>query len=185
MTKLFLDIEASGTEPTKHSILSIGIVISDDEAQDCKKFYVEIKYDELIIVPEAISVNEIEFKDQKDRIPLDEADRRAFDFVRKHYSKDNKAMVIGLNVGEFDLQFISRYMPKLNSLLNRRGVNLNSLIYLISDLKSLDFMQLKTELTEKAAIELEQTNLGLKKHNALYDALFNLKLYSIIKNYFI
>lgn len=183
MTRLFLDIETSGVDPTKHSILSIGIVISIDGFENYLSFYEEIKYDELLISPDAIEVNNIEFKSQKDRISLEKADNKAYDFVKRYYSKNDKAMAIGLNVGEFDLLFINKYMPKLTSLIDRRSVNLNSLIYLLADINSIDFMALKENLSEKAAITVNNLGLGLKKHHALYDALFHMSLYLEIKDF--
>lgn len=183
MTRLFLDIETSGLDPAKHSILSIGIVITSDGFESLESFYEEIKYDELTISPDAISINNIEFKSQEGRISLADADMKAYEFVRRYYSKNDKAMVIGLNVGEFDLQFINKYMPQLSVLLNRRAVNLNSLIYLLADINSIEFTKLKEDLSEKAAIVVDQLGLELNKHNALYDALFHLSLYSTIKEF--
>lgn len=183
MTRLFLDIETSGIDPAKHSILSIGIVITIDGFENYLSFYKEIKYDELVIEPGAIGINNFDFKSQEGRIPLETADNEAYDFVKKYYSKTDKAMVIGLNVGEFDLQFINKYMPKLASLLNRRGVNLNSLIYLIADINSIEFATLKEDLSLRAYATVDELGLGLRKHNALYDALFNLGMYNLIKEF--
>lgn len=183
MSKLFLDIETSGVDPSKHSILSIGIVIVINGFESFISFYEEIRYDELVISPDAIEVNKFDFKSQQNRIPLEKADNKAYDFVKKYFSKTNKAMAIGLNIGEFDLLFINKYMPKLSSLIDRRSVNLNSLIYLIADANFLDFTKLKEDLSQKAAATLDALALGLKKHNALYDALFHLSLYAEIKDF--
>lgn len=181
MTKLFLDIETSGTNPEKHSVLSIGIVILQNEDNTPSSFYEEINYDELIIAPDSIAINEFDFKNQDGRIPLEKADSKAFDFVKKHYSKRNTAMAIGLNIGEFDLLFINKYMPRLASLLDRRSVNLNSLIYLLADINSIDFITLKQDLSEKAVIQVDKLAMGSKKHNALYDAFYHMALYILIK----
>lgn len=182
MSKLFLDLETSGVEPSKHSILSIGMVIADNGLENCQTFYEEIRYDELVITPEAIAINNFGFQSQTGRVPLETVDTKAFDFVRKNFTKNVKPMVIGLNVGEFDLLFINRHMPKLASLLERRSVNLNSLIYLLADIKSLDFLKLKESLSDEATILVNQLKLGVKKHNALYDAFFHLSLYFLIKD---
>lgn len=184
MTKLFLDLETSGTNPEKHSILSIGIVALQNEDEPPSTFYEEIKYEELIIAPDAIAINEFDFKNQDGRITLEKADNKAFDFVKKYYSKHKKAMAIGLNIGEFDLLFINRYMPKLASLLDRRSVNINSLIYLLADINSTDFITLKQDLSEKAVIQVDKLAMGSKKHNALYDAFYHMSLYILIKDAF-
>lgn len=184
MAKLFLDIETSGTDPIKHSILSIGMVVSQNEAENYPSFYEEIKYDEILIAPDAIAINEFEFKNQDGRISLEKADNKSFSFVKKYFQKNKKAMAIGLNIGEFDLLFINRYMPKLASLLDRRSVNLNSLIYLLADANSVDFIILKQDLSEKAVTQVDKLVPGLKKHNALYDAFYHLALYILIKDTF-
>lgn len=183
MQRLYLDIETSGIDPARHSILSIGIVITINGFENYLSFYEEISYDELLVEPNAISVNNIEFKSQDNRIPLEKADNKAYAFVKKYYSKIEKAMAIGLNIGEFDLIFINKYMPKLASLIDRRSVNLNSLIYLIADINSVDFFKLKADLSEKAAKTVDDLGLGLKKHNALYDALLHMSLYNEIKDF--
>lgn len=182
MSKLFLDLETSGVDPSKHSILSIGMVISNDGLENYKTFYEEIRYDELVIAPEAIAINNFGFQEQIGRVPLDTVDTNAYDFVRKKFTKGVKPMVIGLNVGEFDLMFINKHMPKLASILERRSVNLNSLIYLLADIKSLDFIKLKESLSDEAVKLVDKLELGLKKHNALYDAFFHLSLYFLIKD---
>lgn len=182
MTQLFLDIETSGVDPAKHSILSIGIVIKVNGSESYISFYEEIKYDELVISPDAMGVNNFDFTNQQNRISLEKADNKAYDFVKKYFSKTNKAMAIGLNIGEFDLMFINRHMPKLASLIDRRSVNLNSLIYLVADMNSIDFKDLKEDLSDKAAVSTDALALGLKKHNALYDAFFHLNLYAQIKD---
>lgn len=182
MSKLFLDLETSGIDSSKHSILSIGMVVSNGGLEDCESFYEEIRYDELLIAPDAISVNKFDFTSQEGRISLEKADNKAFDFVKKYLPKTIKPMAVGLNVGEFDLLFINKYMPKLASLLDRRSVNLNSLIFLLADIKSLDFLKLKENLSTEASLLVDQLELGLIKHNALYDAFFHLSLYLLIKD---
>lgn len=185
MARLYLDIETSGLDPEKHSILSIGIVISINGLESYECFYKEVKYEELTIAPDAIEVNKFDFTSQKDRLPLDEVDKKAYEFVKRYYSKEDKAMAIGLNVGEFDLLFINKYMPRLSSLISRRAVNLNSLIYLIADINSLDFTVLKEDLSDRAANVVDQLGLELNKHHALYDALFHFSLYIIIKDFLV
>ena len=86
MARLFLDIETSGLDPIKHSILSLGIVVSFDGFENYHSFYEEIRYDELLITPEAIEINGIEFKSQKNRIPLEKASEDAFHFVKRYFS---------------------------------------------------------------------------------------------------
>jgi oligoribonuclease (3'-5' exoribonuclease) len=173
MKELFLDLETSGVDPDKHSILSIGIVVSLNGLDDYQSFYREIKYDELVIMPRSISINKFNFTDQTGRIPLFEADEEAEIFVRKYFH-DSIVMPVGLNVGEFDMQFIRKQMPKLAERLSHRTVNLNGLIYILAEKHSRHFDELKKELSDKAHETVQKLGLGVDPHNALYDSVFNL-----------
>lgn len=178
--ELFLDLETSGFDPVKHSILSIGMVVSSCSLDNYDSFYREVKYDELVIVPDSIEVNGFSFLSQKGRIDPSQADEEAEEFVRKHFHSDN-INIIGLNVGTFDFQFITRQMPLLAKYLSYRTVDLNSLMYVLAEKHSRSFKDFKQELTLVANQEVEKLGLGISKHNALYDAIFNLALYSHIK----
>lgn len=181
MRELFLDIETSGTDSTKHSILSVGMVVSINGLEDYQSFYREIKYDELLIVPDSIKINKFDFINQENRTHILQADKEAVAFIKKYYPIDKKPMPIGLNVGSFDLQFINKQMPLLSKVLNRRSVDLNSLMYMLAHKHSKDFLELKQELSDEANKRTVNLGLGIEKHNALFDAMFNLNLYLLIK----
>lgn len=181
MKELFLDIETSGTDPAKHSVLSIGMVVSLNGLEDYQSFYREIEYGELAIMPESIAVNKFDFTDRKNKTPLLQADKEAVDFLKKYYPGNITPMPVGLNIGGFDLQFINRHMPLLSKKLSHRSVELNTLIYILAEKHSMEFLELKKELSDKATSTVEKLGLGISKHNALFDAVFNLCLYSLIK----
>ena len=180
MKELFLDLETSGTDSRKHSILSIGMVVSSGNIEDYQSFYREIRYDELLIVPEAISVNKFSFTEQTGRINLNHVDEEARIFVRKHFP-DAKVQVIGLNVGFFDLQFVYQHMPKLAEISSYRSVDLNSIMYILAEKHSMNFKDFKMKISDKAHKTVQEMALGVEKHNALYDAVFNMCLYYLLK----
>ena len=72
-------------------------------------------------------------------------------------------------------------MPLLSNKLSHRYVELNTLIYVLAEKHSKDFKELKKELSDKANTQVTSLGLGVDKHNALYDAIFNLCLYLLIK----
>ena len=181
MQELFLDIETSGTDPIKHSILSIGMVVSLNGLVDYQSFYKEIKYEELLINPSAIEVNGFDFTSQAGRIPLLQTDEEAVSFIKRYYKPDIKPIPIGLNIAGFDMQFIHRHMPLLSNRLRRKTVELNSLIYILAEKHSKDFKELKYKLVKEADERTTVMALGVEKHNALYDAVFNMNLYFMIK----
>ncbi|OGH99803.1 MAG: hypothetical protein A2287_07505 [Candidatus Melainabacteria bacterium RIFOXYA12_FULL_32_12] len=181
MQELFLDIETSGTDPIKHSILSIGIVISLNGLEDYQSFYREIKYNELLIMPSAIEVNGFDFTSQSNRISLLKTDEEAVSFIKKYYKSDIKPIPIGLNIAGFDMQFIHRWMPLLSNRLSGKSIELNSFMYLLAEKHSKKFKELKEELTKEADNRTKALALGVEKHHALFDAVFNLNLYLMIK----
>ena len=180
MKELFLDLETSGTDSRRHSILSIGMVVSSGNIEDYQSFYREIKYDNLLIAPEAIGVNRFNFTEQTGRINLIHVDEEAKIFVRKHFP-DAKIQAIGLNIGVFDLQFIHQHMPKLTELLSYKSVDLNSIMYILSEKHSMNFKDFKMKLSDKAHQTVQEMALGVEKHHALYDAVFNMCLYYLLK----
>ena len=182
MHELFLDLETSGINPEKHSILSIGMVVSYKKLDDYQSFYREIKYDELTIMPKSMEINGIDLINQDGRISISNADDAAMNFLSKHYKQNIPIMPIGLNIGWFDLQFISRQMPKLANRLGYRSVDLNSILYMLAEKHSRDFKAYKKEQSDKAHETMHKLALGVDKHNALYDAVFNLCLYLLIKD---
>ncbi|MCK7484408.1 MAG: 3'-5' exoribonuclease [Bacillus subtilis] len=181
MKEIFLDIETSGIDPVKHSILSIGIVISLSGLDDYQSFYREIKYDELMIMPRAVEINHFDFSSQKNRMPLSQAEIEAVKFINKYYDKEHHPTAIGLNLAGFDLQFIKRQTPLLYQRLSHRSVDLNSLIYLYAEKHSKEFKEAKNELTQIAENQTKALGLGVEKHNALFDAVFNMNLYLLLK----
>ena len=184
MKELFIDIETSGTDPVKHSILSIGITVSFNGLEDFQSFYREITYDELIVMPNSIKVNKIDLSNQSGKISVKKADEEAASFIKKHYHDELKPMPVGLSVGSFDMQFIKRQMPNLSNKLNVRSVDLNSLIYLYAEKHSINFTEAKESLSNTAIIKTNSLGLGVEKHNALYDAVYSLALYLEIKEVF-
>src|SRR3989339_1334515 len=152
MRELFLDIETSGIDPSRHSILSISMVVSLDGLEDYQSFYREIKYEELVVTPQAIEVNGFDFTSQRNRIPILQADEEAVGFIKKYYPKDVNPVAIGLNIAGFDMQFIKRHMPLLTNRLDSKTVELNSLLYILAEKHSKDFKYIKQAFSEEATL---------------------------------
>lgn len=181
MRELFLDIETSGVDPERHSIISIGMVVSLNGLVDYQSFYREVKYDELIISPSSMEINKLDLTDQTGRNPIMQVDEEAVSFIKKYYPVNKIPVPIGLSIGFFDMQFIFRQMPKLFERLGRKSVDLNSLLYILAEKHSKDFKGLKIKFSEKAHQMVQNLALGVEPHNALYDAVFNMCLYFLIK----
>jgi len=181
MQNLFLDIETSGINPERHSIISIGMVVSLRGLDDYQSFYREIKHDEITIMPSSIEINHFDFTRNIDRVNLKQAQKEGVEFINRYYHAKDEIMPIGMNIGSFDMKFIQKQMPELAKRLGRRSVDLNSLIYLLSQKHSREFAQTKKSLSEEAEKRTRNLGLGIEKHNALFDAVFNLNLYIMIK----
>jgi len=106
-----LDIESSGSDYTKHNLLSIGCVRVSDMAY----FYAEIKQHDILVTPEAMRVNGLDItKMDNERLEtLDQVDERLMVWLKQSpFYKEGKRynlIPVGLNVGSFDMQFVRRF----------------------------------------------------------------------------
>lgn len=91
---------------------------------------------------------------------------------------------IGFNVGSFDLPFFKMSLPKTASLLSHRVVDLNSLIFFVSEnIPVKDFETLKNNLKTEAKEKIDVLYPNSGAHSAGYDSLEALLIFDNLKNY--
>ncbi len=123
---IVVDVETSGTEPDKHSILSIGAI---DFAHPDNQFYEECRiWDGAHIDPEASEFLKLSEAQMKDRLKQTEGElvTRFFAWLEER----DEHTIAGQNP-MFDLGFIkaAAYRNHLNLTLARRSVDQHSLVY--------------------------------------------------------
>jgi DNA polymerase III epsilon subunit-like protein len=92
-------------------------------------------------------------------------------------------VMVGFNVGSFDRPFIKQLLPTLYERFSRRSVDLNSLIFAMSDSNS-EFDILKTNAKRYAFEQMEGMFSGFRnrQHDAEYDAVMSLYCFEYLKS---
>lgn len=142
-----LDVETGGLDPTKHSLLSVGMYDGKRE------FYRQIRWESYCITPEAMAINGLDLK-------LGEPWERVRDDIRLWLGGvDNTAL--GFNIGSFDLQFL-----KFNGLdyFHYRSIDLNSCAAVLGC-----YENWKKDFWASFVTSYP----GYEQHHALSDARFN------------
>jgi len=187
MNIISLDLETTGLDPNKHNVISIGAVnlIDDDE------FYREIYYKDLFVSTKTQAFLKIDFS-KIENVQRSEPFIAICDFntwlIRQYNYKP--IIVMGLNVGSFDLQFIRKLSQSVNSpgtmeLFDYRSLDLNSVMMYMSQFSKLSFVEFKKEKTIQATEKFKTDQPFLHKfgsHHALFDAWFNVHLWEVLKN---
>jgi len=91
-------------------------------------------------------------------------------------------VMVGFNVGSFDRAFVAQSLPILFSKFSRRSVDLNSLIFMMSDTNS-QFERIKKDAKDYAFTMMEGMFDGFKnrQHDAEYDAVMSLYCFEYLR----
>ncbi|MBI4029152.1 MAG: 3'-5' exoribonuclease [Candidatus Blackburnbacteria bacterium] len=169
-----LDIETSGTDPERHQILSIGLVRLDDLSER----YYEVKWGEVVAVPEAFRVN---------RFDATQLDQQGVSV--KHIKGDiakwfgeQRFTPFGMNVAAFDMRFVYNTLGEgfCKKYFGRRSMDLNALLFAVCYKHDIDFHTLKEESYKKADEIVTERKPHLKPHHALYDAWRNIEVFKLL-----
>ena len=177
-----LDIETSTSNPQTGCILQIGIAHFKDDKIVTKEWLVNYPtsfWDEENWSNESGLVHKIsKDKLQSDGLNIKDLDQLAYTYL-KNLHLEGLFIPVGFNVGSFDLLFIKKEMPKLNSLLSHRTIELNSLFLLHSRIGE----KIKENWGEnKNAVISNQ--ISKLKENKLHSAGFDAKLALLILDQF-
>lgn len=176
MTKfLFIDTETLGLDPTKHSLIEVAMVLTDENLNTLDVFHYKIKHEIYHLNPAAIAVNGIDMS-QHDRqaSPLWNVRTYLRDFLS---TLDDEAIPVGWNVG-FDLGFIyANMLPKeeLERYVSYRTIDLCSVAR---------FMKLCGKLDNAGSLAHTARKLGIdnsKVHTALGDVEMTIEVMRKLK----
>jgi DNA polymerase III epsilon subunit-like protein len=97
-------------------------------------------------------------------------------------AKRRDFVMVGFNVGSFDLPFLKQSLPILASKLSRRVVDLNSIIFSLSDTNA-KFEAIKSRAKDYAFEKMEGMFDGFKnrQHDAEYDAVMSLYCFEYLR----
>jgi DNA polymerase III epsilon subunit-like protein len=94
-----------------------------------------------------------------------------------------RTIAVGFNVGSFDMPFVSQALPVLKSRMSRRSVDLNSILFAMSDTDG-QFQKIKRSAKDYAIEKMYGMFEGFKdrQHDAEYDAVMALYCFEYLKN---
>jgi len=166
---LFIDLETGGLDQLKHSVLSVGYILYDDENNEVIKhggFY--IKQHEYIVTGEALEVNNIDLREVHKRgISFYQFYEKLKDFAKKY----GKLTLAGWNVG-FDQRFLMSLLGyRYEGLFHYKALDVASIYYAWSG---------KWGSLEEVAKELLDKEDG-DFHTATYDIWVTLQIYKFLK----
>lgn len=127
----WVDMEMTGLDENKDSILEIAIIITDIDFNPLEEF------ERVVYQPPAVldAMNDWCKKHHgksglteavKDGRPLVEVDMEILGLIEKNYPKNKKIVLAGNSVSN-DQRFILKYMPKMASRLHYRVIDVSSL----------------------------------------------------------
>lgn len=122
--------------------------------------------------------------------PAADADKKLVEWLKAHgVSERDKAVIIGFNIGSFDLPHIEVVLPESRKLLSHRTIDLNALCF---TLEGIEYNGNDTEWTgwKRFAKKYAERTIGLshnslnaeQAHNALYDAYLHFYAWQFLKS---
>lgn len=169
-----IDTETGGLDPSKTSLLQVGVVfVKDGQVVNAKEW--NIKSDIYNISAGAMKVNKIDIVEHdKNSVTLDVFYNELSTLSKEYYQ--GKPTVIGHNLA-FDLSFIHHYVgkEKWEKLFSYRNIDTATIARFLIDSK-------KLELLKKVDLDSLSTYFNViapsgDRHTALYDAKVTWKVY--------
>jgi DNA polymerase III epsilon subunit-like protein len=173
---LFVDTETGGLEPTKHSLLSIGLAVwCNFEIVDCLEIL--INDGRLNANEKALAINKIDI-DLHKRVakPSSEAFYQLKVFLQKHFNRAEKITLAGHNVS-FDVSFLKEFLNENNEnysdYFSHRLIDTSSILYYLYLAGKID----QRAISSDEAFKAFKINV-LERHTALKDALATAELFT-------
>jgi oligoribonuclease (3'-5' exoribonuclease) len=165
-----LDGEMSGTRPSRHRLIQIGVCVAPGEV-----FTSSIGWDELPYDGEALSAVGLTVEQAKSGPPAADVDADLYRWLTDHGVTEHSMVVTGWRVSTFDIPFVVRTLPTVTSLLSHHTVELNALCYAFAGAvpyqgRTLEFQQWKQLARQAAETYLGAFGIAPAWHDAGFDA---------------
>lgn len=173
---LFIDTETGGIDPTKHTLLSIGLVVWDSTKGILDSKEILIKSDEYIITKEAQRINRFE-RDPHEltALPPKKAIERIIDFNSNWFDLNMLVPLAGHNT-QFDVSFIKTFLKENNRSYNE--IFSHRIIDTYTLLRSLYYAGKITDDISSSAQAFKYFNIKVEnRHSAQGDAIATAELF--------
>ena len=133
---IWLDLEMTGLDPDRHTILEIGTAITDNSLKVLAEGpAIAIHHPEAVLKNmdswciEHHGKSGLTEKCRASRVSMAQAEERTLMFLKKHLKPDASPLC-GNSIGQ-DRRFLVKYMPKLNAFFHYRNVDVSSIKELV------------------------------------------------------
>lgn len=177
-----LDGEMSGTElASGHKLIQIGLAkLVDGKMVSTSSL---LNPGDMAWSEEAQAVHQFTQETiVKDGLLPESVDAELADWVSIKPDKQ-RTIAVGFNVGSFDMPFVSETLPILRSRLSRRSVDLNSILFALSNTDG-QFQKIKSKAKAYAEEKMSGMFEGFKdrQHDAEYDAVMALYCFEYLRS---
>lgn len=182
ITYIGIDGEMSGNDiDAGHELIQIGLA-KYNEAGGVDKIGYLINPGEMVWSMEAQEVHQFKQEDIRDYgLQPENVDRWVSNWANPSTQRRDFVMV-GFNVGSFDRPFIKRTLPLTYEKFSRRSVDLNSVIFSMSDTNT-QFERIKGRAKDYAIAKMDGMFEGFynRQHDAVYDAVMSLYCFEYLR----
>lgn len=176
---IFFDTETGGTNPDKHSLLSVGMVAWNRKDGIIDRCEVFLKSDTYSFTQKAIELNKFDrVEHDAVAVPHDYAVDVIRGFCIKNAGKKEEIQIAGHNI-QFDVAFLTKLFKEQNrsfsSLFSHRMIDTFSILKFLNDAKKIDI----NPISSSNAFKLFNIKVD-KRHSALGDAAATAELYEAL-----
>jgi oligoribonuclease len=132
-----MDLEMTGLDPSRHTIVEIATLITDDqleivaEGPDLVVYQPEAALAEMDpVVVEMHTKSGLLEQIRASTLNLEEAGRLTLDFIRTHVPNERSVPLCGNSIGT-DRRFLAAYLPEIEHYLHYRSVDVSSVKELV------------------------------------------------------
>lgn len=175
---LFIDTETGGLDPSKYSLLSLGMVVWENmKIIDTAELF--INDGKLAFTTESLSINNIDIKKHvKIALSSKEAIGKINTFLKKNFQENKKITLAGHNIN-FDVNFLRFFLTQndenFNKHFSHRFIDTSSILYY---LYLAGYIKERT-ISSSAAFDYFKINVE-GRHTALGDAIATAQLFSLL-----
>ena len=173
---IFVDTETGGVDPSKHSLLSVGLVAWDYNDGIIDTIEIFIKQDQYTVTKEAQKLNKFDIEThEKKAVPPLMAINAIKGFSISNTNRTNDIQLAGHNI-QFDVSFLKKLFKdqnkSFNQLFSHRMIDTYSVLKFLQDADKINL----DHISSASAFRLFHIKVD-GRHSALGDAIATAQLY--------